>query len=193
MYRGIHFCVGTKHCQSAENTEPRMEHRRNTNSDPARSRLRNKANLTAENAETAESFHHSLICLSATSAPSAVQHLFHLFCAILYLLSSILHLPSSIFPCPSITRPLFNFDKTESAYLFQIENTGKNRTHLPRKADAFRARRARFCEKFRANRPDFSVRGSAWERAGLRALSAVQCSHLGPPRWGLGAPRATGV
>ena len=84
-----------------------MEHRQNTESDPARSRLRNKANLTAENAETAESFHHSLICLSATSARCGKASFSPLFAP-----SSSL---SSIFPSPSITRPIFNFDKTESA------------------------------------------------------------------------------
>ena len=86
--------------------------------------------LTAENAER---FDQSLISFSATSASSAVK----LLC-----LPLSCHPPSSIldFPPTSITRPIFNFDKTESAYLFQITNTGKNRTHLPRKA-AYRARK----------------------------------------------------
>jgi len=114
------------------------------------SRNRNKSNRRER-----REFESSLISLSATSASSAVR----------LLRSPGSHHPrSSIFhprfSAPSIKRPIFNFDKIDSAQLFQIENTGNNRTHLSGKNMAFRERTTRFPQKFRASRLDFSLRAS---------------------------------
>ena len=81
----------------------------------------------------------------------------------------------------SIKRPIFDFDKTDLARLFQITNTGKNRAHLSGKSAAFRGRNMPFRPKFRANRPDFFVGAP---QKSLRTHSAREGdAPAGPPMW----------